>query len=653
MEFVTATKEGLIVFDALSIGQATAGDDWTKGATVDGNKVKVIAKLPSPDNAFGHAWSNDGVFLGSVTDEGVSVYNASEGYELILELPRVAPDVGGRTGGVRNLRFSPKNSFLVTYEKWDPQYPKNCHVWDLRPENKGARIYSCVLKGYTSGALPVEMIRWNADETLTFELIPGEAIVIRPFDLEGAVDTDDAEGEQPKTRKLSLRGVAHFQVGTQTAKGSTFIACYVPESGVVAKVFLYNLVDVATPLLTVSFPAKIKDMTIMFNPLGSELLALATSDVDETGNSYFGNSYLYWVSCEGGLKPKHHMVCGQKEGVVQDLAWSPTKNEFALVYGMMPATVALFDGKTGQLISTLGASRRNTLKWNPFGRFLAVGGFGTLPGDIDFFDRSCEETVSSMRAALTVLSSWAPDGQHFLCSTVAPRMNEGNQLSVYRYSGELVFKIEFKPAVVQARHEDTGGGARTKTQALLFSASWRPCCDPSKYEDKPATPRTGPKRKKGLPDSTEAVATTTTTAAYRPKAAAGYGGAGAAGGGNLVAAMMRGEINLPEPAKSWDTPAQEAKPLEEWEVRKLMKEQKKEAEKKELAKKEAEKQALRQVDQAVKDNKQKLKELRATLDSLQELKEKEWDDLTSEDEAVLEGEMEMRAQIAELEKKCG
>merc|ERR1711953_238056 len=108
-------------------------------------------------------------------------------------------------------------------------------------------------------------------------------------------------------------------------------------------------------------------------------------------------------------------------------------------------------------------------------------------------------------------------------------MNEGNQLSLYRYTGEQLWKIDFKPKIVEGRHEDTGAGARTKTQALLFWASWRPN---DQFEDKPATPRGGPKRKKGLPD--ELANAPAPAAAYRPKGAGGYGGST-----NLVAAMMR------------------------------------------------------------------------------------------------------------------
>jgi len=230
-------------------------------------------------------------------------------------------------------------------------------------------------------------------------------------------------------------------------------------------------------------------------------------------------------------------------------------------------------------------------------------------------------------------------------------MNEGNQLSVYRYTGELLFKIDYKPAVVEARHEDTGAGARTKTQALLFAASWRPMPEDAGYVDKPATPRAAgaPKRKKGLPGVTENVSDGPPVAAYRPK--------GGGGGTSLISQMMRGEISAPEPAArdtggGWDL-KEGPKPLEEWEVKKMQREAKKEAERKELEAKEAEKELLRNIVKEEKDSKKKLKELKRQLEGLEELKEKDWDELTEEDDAQLEGEVELRQQIAELEKKVG
>jgi len=337
-----------------------------------------------------------------------------------------------------------------------------------------------------------------------------------------------------------------------------------------------------------------------------------------------------------GGKAKTQKLYTSSDGLVHDLAWSPTKNEFAVIVGAMPPAVKLHDGATGKELSHLGISRRNTLKWNPFGRFVAVAGFGTLPGDMDFYDRSCDETMASLRAALTVDCSWAPDGRRFIASTTAPRMNEGNQVSIYKYSGERLLHMAFRPEKSEGRHVDTGTGARRKTEALLFSVTWRPCS--YMCEDRPASPRSGMdtgKREKGLPEGEAAVPKTTTTA-WRAR--------NDGGGTNLVNAMMRGEIAAPEPEAGWGLGA----PMEDWEVRKLERERKKAAEQKEKEKKDTEKQKLKDFAKADKDKAKRIKEIQAQLEELEAQKSDDWDDLTEEDEERLELEMQLRSKLAEL-----
>mmetsp|Transcript_46171 Transcript_46171/g.133011 ORF Transcript_46171/g.133011 Transcript_46171/m.133011 type:complete len:643 (-) Transcript_46171:318-2246(-) len=638
MEFLVATKDGIIVMDATDVSPNPNGTgDWHTGkATSTGNTVKVIASLPSPPNAFGHTWSSDGDRLASVCDEGVRLYDANNEYKQVVELAKVAPDVGGRAGGVRNLLFSPKRNFLVTYEKWDPQYPDNVHLWCLEGEREGERLYSCSLKGYSSGALPVSMIRWTPDESVSFELQSGKGLVLRS----GNFDQDGNDS----SKLIAEKTVANFEVSAVTPNGQTFVSCFMPEGSMVARVAVYDIANPAKPVAETHLPAKVKDVKMMWNFNGTAVLVLANSDVDESGCSYFGTTYLYWVKSDGKAQSQ---IFGSKDGQVQDIAWSPTANEFVAIVGFQPANVTLHDGKNGKLISTLGQSRRNTLKWNPFGRFLAVGGFGTLAGDLDFFDRSKEETIASMRAPLTVECAFGPDGRLFLACTIAPRMNEGNQLSMYKYTGELVFKIDYVPEFVEARHEDTGAGARTKTQALLYAASWRPTSEErsKNFEDRPASPpRAGIKRVKGLPSAAAAAGPTTTTAAYRPR------GAGNDAGGS-VAAMMRGEMPAAAEGRGWGEAPPSMQPMEEWEIRKLEREAKKAAEKKKEEEKEAAIQARKDAEKAERGEKKKLKELKEQLQALEALKDKDWDELTEEDEEKLEGEVALRAEIAELEKK--
>jgi len=64
-------------------------------------------------------------------------------------------------------------------------------------------------------------------------------------------------------------------------------------------------------------------------------------------------------------------------------------------------------------------------------------------------------------------------------------------------------------------------------------------------------------------------------------------------------------------------------------------------------------QARKEADTAERNDKKKLKDLKDKLAQLDALKERAWDELTEEDEAQLEGEMDLRAQILELEQKVG
>lgn len=638
MHFYAVTKEGLIIYDANDIVKNTGAQwedggwrDWAKGEGADGLDVKVVATLTSPPNAFGHTWSDNGALIASVFDEGVKIYDAEDEYKETHELPRVQENIEGRVGGVRNLQFSPKNNFMVTYEKWEPGLD-NVHVWDLRC-HPASRLHDCLLKGYASGPLNVELVKWTSDESACLELVPGKGVRVWPADF--------GENGDSKEAFIGNSQVAHFKISPAQAKDAYCCAVFVPEiDSRVARVIVYSLGNLSKPLVEVDLPPKVKDAQMYWNHEGSALLVLASSDVDETNQSYFGTTFLYFVKTDGKAKPIQ--LYNAKDGLVQDLCWNPTKNEFMCIVGMLPATVRLHDGSTGKEKSTLGSSKRNTLSWNPFGRLIAVGGFGTLPGDMDFFDCASGETVCSLRAALTVDCSWAPDGRHFLAATVAPRMNEGNQLSIYRYTGEKVLNLNYVPEVVEGRHQDTGAGARTKTQALLFRACWRPGQEVH-YEDKPTTPRPGVKRTKGLPDDVK-----------ESKASSGKAWTSKSGGGgaSLVAAIMRGEVDAPQETTRWENNSLELpKQLEEWEIRKMERDRKKAEEKKKIEDKEKEKQLIRDAQQATKDNKKLLKELQKELEELQAIKDKEWDELTDEDEAQLEKESDLIAQIADLEKK--
>jgi len=128
-----------------------------------------------------------------------------------------------------------------------------------------------------------------------------------------------------------------------------------------------------------------------------------------------------------------------------------------VVNGNMPNTkITIFDIKC-QKVADLGdtGEARNTLYYDPKGKILCAGGFGSLNGNIDFWDLSSDNIVkiSSTNAFSSSYHEWCPDGYHFLAGVVAPRMRQDNGIKILNYHGELVYSEDIPE---------------------LFTAHWRP-----------------------------------------------------------------------------------------------------------------------------------------------------------------------------------
>lgn len=75
----------------------------------------------------------------------------------------------------------------------------------------------------------------------------------------------------------------------------------------------------------------------------------------------------------------------------------------------MPSKVTLFDAKC-KAVYDLGTGPYNLVWWNPFGRFLAVAGFGNLPGGCQTFLRNkcCIKKTQSVTDAVSPVVSISP-----------------------------------------------------------------------------------------------------------------------------------------------------------------------------------------------------------------------------------------------------
>jgi translation initiation factor 2A len=182
-------------------------------------------------------------------------------------------------------------------------------------------------------------------------------------------------------------------------------------------------------------------------------LVFTHTDVDATGQSYYGETSLYYLSITGNFDCRVDL---QHPGPIHDVAWSPNAKEFIVVYGSMPAKSTLFDNRA-QPMYELGTAARNTVKYSPSGRFFFIAGFGNLTGDMDVWERKSFKKISSIGASNSSTCEWSPDGRYIMTGTLYRRLKVDNGIKIWHYSGVLAHQIDAKEMYQVAWRPDEVG----------------------------------------------------------------------------------------------------------------------------------------------------------------------------------------------------
>lgn len=85
-------------------------------------------------------------------------------------------------------------------------------------------------------------------------------------------------------------------------------------------------------------------------------------------------------------------------------------------------------------------SARNAIHFNPQGNLLLLGGFGNLSqGKIEIWEvKRLKKLIATCTAPETTQLTWLNDGAHFITATTAPRMQVGNQFTVWDFTGKQI-----------------------------------------------------------------------------------------------------------------------------------------------------------------------------------------------------------------------
>ncbi|KAF4695104.1 Eukaryotic translation initiation factor 2A [Perkinsus olseni] len=432
MEFVAISSKGVEIY-------STASSDPSKP------KYELPTGAKSPD---GFTYSPDGLMCGVLTQKGdVDVYDCTKGYTKILTCQQ-------QESFIRNFYFSPKGTFLVTYERYSTETQKeNVHLWHLET---GEIICSLILKQSNQRMWPC--FKWTKDERVCVRMVTNELHFL--------------SGRRPQLTKeatlfkLRLPNIASFELSPDCKT----VACFVGENkGQPGMVKVYSISSADTKLLGQKSFFNCQTCNMVWNNDGTSLLMTVHQESGRgLSQNYYGSTGLYFLrpSPMGQAGQNDLSLCTNNEPA-QASAWSPNTNEFIALVGDMPPTLSLNEGVRGVSKVTFGRSRRNTLLWSPNGRYFLSGGFGNLPGEADVWDKEKHVKLTTMNLPCTVLSDWGADGRTLLTASIAPRMRVDNHIKLHNYDGRQTLEIPFDE---------------------LYYAGWRPM-DTSLFEDQAPSPR--------------------------------------------------------------------------------------------------------------------------------------------------------------------
>ncbi|EGO21883.1 hypothetical protein SERLADRAFT_451892 [Serpula lacrymans var. lacrymans S7.9] len=367
-------------------------------------------------------YSSDGRLFAYALPSVVRIYQA-EGAKLLQELS---------LPNVIELKFSPRGTYISTWERpvklEDGAQHKNLRVFSA---STGEELISFTQKSQEGWDL-----QYTISESHAIRLVAQEVQIFQPAGWsKGVVDKLKVEGAS----MVSLSPGLHPSIAVFVAE----------KKGAPASVKIYGLASLNSPPTCQKTFYKADRAQIKWNSIGTQVLVLTQTEVDNSNKSYYGETGMYLLSAAGNFDCR---VALDKEGPIHDVMWSPNSKEFGVVYGYMPAKTMLFDQRV-RTLHDFGSSPHNFISFNPQGRLLALAGFGNLAGKIDVFDRRTLQKVCTIDAPNTSFCEWSPDGRFLLTATLSPRLRVDNGLKIWHCTGPLVH--------VQAIEE-------------LYQASWRP-----------------------------------------------------------------------------------------------------------------------------------------------------------------------------------
>ncbi|CAN9511249.1 unnamed protein product [Ophioblennius macclurei] len=355
------------------------------------------------------AFSKDGTLFAWCNGQKVLVVKCVDSSMLMtLDLPKTTL-----------LEFSPLGNILVTWQPYSkgpdsPQGDANLQLWQV----SSGQLIKALFQKKVESWCP----NWSEDEKICVRSVNNELHFYEDNDFNQIAN------------KLHMQKVSSFALspGVQPSK----VSVYVPGSkGAPSFVRLYQYPVLGGPTAALANKSffKADKVGMQWNNKATAVLVTASTEVDKSGASYYGEQTLHYLAVNGETAA----VQLAKNGPIYDVAWSPSSSEFCVVYGFMPAKATIFNLKCDPVFD-FGTGPRNAAYYSPQGHILVLAGFGNLRGQMEVWDMKKFKQVSKPQAADSTHFSWCPDGEHVVTATCSPRLRVSNGYKIWHYTGSVL-----------------------------------------------------------------------------------------------------------------------------------------------------------------------------------------------------------------------
>lgn len=352
----------------------------------------------------GVSWSSDGSICVYRETTGVRVFDMkTNSQRFALDLPKVVA-----------VSISPLNSWLVTLVPFKSE--PNLQIWDMAT---GKLHFSFVQMSFSRQSWPY--LQWDSKENHAI-FHHGDSIIV--YNGHDFLDTSSQQTlksgnlDYPFPFSVSSRSVVSLSPSSVCPAVAVFSVLREGEG-----VLFYFACRPCDPdrfrLVAHSRILGCSHASFEWNALGDRALVTVGSDVDQTGASYYGRTFLYYLFNDLESRAQPIQCVLRTEQSVQDAHFAHDGSKFCTITASVPALTSLYESKECKQDYDCQKLNVNTALWSPHGRLLLLGVGAGEAWDVGLREPERRHRDLGLRGAATGRA--VQDGVHHLVRLDAQR----------------------------------------------------------------------------------------------------------------------------------------------------------------------------------------------------------------------------------------